>query len=606
MSTAEPSDSGSVQSSQDSAPRKVDKNIMRLAMDPVWKLVIRYTAPILVGSFASAVVTLADYTIMLYYSGIGAVAQEAVFFPVFIVLCMFVPLSFSAASAGVISKSLQAGQFNVANVYLSHFFFMAVIWDILLPIVTLTWYKELIFLISLSPMHSDIDVSFSYTHFIISMTLEPLCYTFALGPAPLLRLEGRGFIGMFRQVSAAVLQLLVTLISFFIANNYQLTNPVTFQGMYNSAIGIIVANGVVGIWMIVVYLRKTIFDVPLRGSLKFSFKRLIPINFKIIGRVLLNGLSMWFQMSQLQILVFIANILYANVFTDPSMMFYKKIAYLNYSRFYGLMMTFNQSFSSGFMSVLGFSLATKKFTRAFHCIVETFCLMSGLTIVMSVIFWALSGPILDSIQPVMHYTARSLQTYDPATGAWTGGAALTPLQLQAMYTQYGTLKEQVREIAFWAFVTPMFLGGNVVATALAQIDQKIWLVTLLQLSKSVPTLILMFVLAFVNGDDANLTLAFPTGDFCAAVVGYIVFVQYLFKYRVYVKFERMAAEGGAKAAAASAAAAVDDAVHDVGGDKALRGAGDAAVDQSNSHGAYEEILDSADERADHMGGSQEK
>lgn len=502
----DPADDQSSQSgSSTSAAVGVDPSVMKLASDPVNKLIWTNSLATMAGTVLQAALAIIEYNYITTFAGTFAQAMEVVYAPLINCFCMYFPASFGAATSNFISRALAQGQASVANVYLSHFFFVALVWSVLVPIAFVSWYQIAGSALGHITTGSGLNtpVISSQMYYALMMGLMPLCYTFSSAVAPFLRVENRSFLGMFRQIVICVLQLMVMGLSYYISSMSGGVGGADETGLEYVAVAHIVANLVVGIWMLFIFLRKSILNVPLKGCLKFSTKRLFPLNIRIIGRILLFGLSQWFSLAQVQICVIVMNLLYGYLYTDQDSINTKRLGYACYARLYALLNSMSSAFTTGFSSVVGFNLALKKFKRVKKTILFTFMWMSVCTLVLCIVFLLCGSFVVTALQPKLDMPAE----------------------------EYDLMISDIVSMSRLAVYTPFLMAGYTLSCTLTQMEGKAGMLVLIQLSRTVPTLVILIILATVNGDQADFTLAFPIGDGCGAFVGVIIFIQYVFKYK---------------------------------------------------------------------------
>lgn len=482
----------------------VDLSIQRLSTDSINGLVWKTSIPPIIVNTLTALVGLAEYTLLFYYSGVNAVALHAVYQPLELMLNTYAPYAFASATSTFVSRALAQGHANVANIYLSHFFFVIFIWGIIVPICFASSYKQLSSFLSVFKKSED---AFGYIYYLWMFIGGPVLTAFSTSIQPFLKIENRNCIYTMRGLISALLQLFFTFMLLYISSMYTMVGtPAT---LYYLAIAYLATNLAIAIWMIVVFFHKSCLMIPLKGCLHFSLRRLFPINIKIIWRILLFAIPQWFFLAQIQLIVIIMNLLYGYFYSDQEVLVYKRVGYSIYTRFYALASILTNSFVQGFAQILGFNLAVKRFRRVKQSIILTLVYICILPAVVSFTLLSVSDYLTEGIQP--RYATEP---------DWSNA-----------------FLEAIKPVTKWAFVTPPLMGPYYIVSTASQIEGKILLPIIMQMSRSIPALLSLIVMAFVVGDQADFTLAYPIGDFCGATLGIVLLVQYMIKYSMLAKMD---------------------------------------------------------------------
>lgn len=482
----------------------VDLSIQRLSTDSINTLIWKTSTPSIIVNTLGALGGLAEYTLLFYYSGFSAVALHSVYQPLELMLNTYAPYAFATATSTFVSRALAQGHANVANIYLSHFFFIIFIWGILVPICFASPYKHLSSFLSVFKRSED---AFGYVYYLWMFIGGPILTAFSASIQPFLRVENRNCIHTMRGLLSALLQLFFTFMLLYISSMY---NPVgTPSTLYYLAIAYLATNLVIAIWMIVVFFHKSCLMIPLKGCLHFSLRRLFPINIKIIWRILLFAIPQWFFLAQMQLVVIIMNLLYGYFYSDQEVLIYKRVGYSLYTRFYALASLLSNSLVQGFAQIIGFNLAIKRFRRAKQSIILTLVYMCVLPSVVSFTLLSVSDHLTEGIQP--RYTTEP---------DWSNA-----------------FLEAIKPITKWAFITPPLMGPYHIVSTTSQLEGKVLLAIIMQLSRTIPALLSLMVMALVIGDQADFTLAYPIGDFCGATLGIVLLVQYIIKYSMLAKID---------------------------------------------------------------------
>jgi len=481
-----------------------DTSAASLTGDKVHPLLWTCSLPSLLCNLFAAVVGVIEYNLVFYYSGLDAVALLSVYSPLQLLVGTYPLTAFSTATSAFIARALSQSHANVANIYLSHFFFVGLVWCILVAVCFGAPYAQLSRFLSVA---SDGGDALGRIYFLLMMVLGPILQLFSTAVSPFFRVENRMFVETFRQVILSLFILLFDLMLYFVAG--QTITPGSGEAMVFLAASYIVTHAVVAVWMILVFLRKSILSVPLKGCLRFSLKRLFPINIKIVGRILLFAIPQYFNLAQTQLMVFVANLLYGYFYTDSEIIAYKRASYLLYSRYYALASFIPLALNQGFSILFSANLAAKRYRRIRTCLILAIIYILCLPVVVDMILFAVSTPLTVALQPSFAEEPEWEDAY----------------------------LESAQPLVRWAFITPALMGPFYLSSSIAQVEGRMTLPFVLQLSRSVPTFICLLVMAFTIGDQADFTLAFPIGDACGIVLGVIAFAQYAVKYFILAKMD---------------------------------------------------------------------
>lgn len=482
----------------------IDLSIQRLSTDNINGLIWKTSIPPIIVNTLTALIGLGEYTLLFYYSGVNAVALHAVYQPLELMLNTYAPYAFAIATSTFVSRALSQGHANVANIYLSHFFFVIFIWGIIVPICFASPYKHLSSFLSVFKKSED---AFGYKYYLWMFIGGPIFTACSTSIQPFFKIENRTCIYTMRGLISALLQLFTTFLLLYISSMYNMAGtPGTF---YYLAIAYLVTHLIIAVWMIVVFFHKSCLMIPLKGCLHFSLRRLFPINIKIIWRILLFAIPQWFFLAQIQLLIVIMNLLYGYFYTDQEVLVYKRVGYSIYARYYALASALTTSFVQGYAQIIGFNLAIKRFRRVKQSIILTLIYICVLPTVVSITLFAVSDYLTEGIQP--RYATEP---------DWSNA-----------------FLEAIKPVTKWAFVTPPLMGPYYIVSTTSQIEGKVLLSIIMQMSRTIPALLSLIVMAFVVGDQADFTMAYPIGDFCGATLGIVLLVQYMIKYSILAKMD---------------------------------------------------------------------
>jgi len=503
-------DSGSVSSSSNGAAT-VASGTAKLAVTPVWKLIISVSVPALFGQIMTGITSLNEYTLLSYYLGREALVLMSTYLPFlhFLAVC---PVTAMASSASqFVTRALGQNTVVVANVYLAHFFFVAICWSAICMLATLTWLPMLNNL--LGGAKQQYDKSGGQPYLMIMLIGTSLLTTFNQAVNPFLLAEGRSFLAMNREVFSAALcfcleSLLMVLAD--VRHGEVPGTPFPTSEMYYLAVGTVVANAIISVWMILIILRRSMLDIPLKGCLKFSIKRLFPLNPAIVLRIVLFGAADWLLSAQTPVVMFLVNVVVDNTFTDPDILINHRIQHYLYYEMYLLVGVFTTAFTGGFTGILTYNLGAKKFKRIKDLFLQAFIWETVGTAVLAIFVIAAAGPIARFLTP----TSLTNDT--------------------DMYNEILSLNTYALRMS--AVIQPFMVGYHISSSA-ANSEGRIWAMICLVIARFVPLVVLLLVVALRNGDEANLVMVLPIAESCPAVVGVLLFAHYVVKYKYLSAFD---------------------------------------------------------------------
>lgn len=500
-----------ISSTQFAAMEQAQQNF--ISMD-IRKLIWHVSYIDILAFLFNGIINICSYNLVYQFGGLKAIATEASVLPLIILLCRNPSQAIFSSISGPVFKALAIGNINVANIYVSHAVLISIIWDVIILIVFVAWNKQLLFLIVSGPYHVDVDFTFGRKYLIASFVIFPIAYTFSTSLNILLKLENRSFLYLLKIIYLGILSLLLLYTSYFISAatipGFGLEGSGLSTGLELElvAYSIGAANLIVGLWMIVVFVKKTILDIPLHGGLGFSFRRLFPLNGRVILRIFVQGLASWSGMSVLNILIFSLNIVYAQCYTDTVAMMHNKTAYLNYMLMYNVASVFLDGMRPGISTIASYNYGLRNYKRLYSLIKYGWLYCTIATTVICLVLGCLSDYIISSYQPSLNPANRETSIFFYVIG-------------NPIYKRIGKS----------AFYTPPLIVAHNIAQVMASVDNNRPLFYLFMFVRPVCIFVLLLVLALTNGNGADFSVCFPIGDGIASVVGLLAFAMYLIKYR---------------------------------------------------------------------------
>ncbi|ESU35505.1 Hypothetical protein DHA2_17227 [Giardia duodenalis] len=493
------SDDASSDFSSSVASSMVDGKIFQLSTQPVHSLLWRHAGASIVSSLLAVVAKMVIYVQVFHYSGYRSTSLFATYQPIISLLCQHPILALAKASAGFAGRALGQMQIQIANVYYSHYFFMAAIWALLVPLLFTSWYQSLACFVTMSATSA---ISFSTPYFALMTGMSTLFNVVTIGISPFVRLENRTFVDTVRSGLLSVLSVLFCSISYYIAYMYGAT--ANEGGLIAAGTGNIIAHLFVSIWLTMLVFRKTVLQVALKGGLKFSTKRLFPLNGRILLKVFLIGILHWFLESIDDVLVALVNILYGIKYTDRTSMHARRIAFYNYLLMREAANVINNGLLSGFAITTNYNLVLRKYSRMYKAMLFAFMFMTIASTLVCVILGPLAEPLLLAVQPLIRKPTDDV------------------ILLQKYLKQTGKL----------AFITPPLMPAYCIMTVLAQLEGRSLLSILLPLPRTVTTIVILIITASVNGDQGDYLFPFPIGDAISAIIGICMFAYSVCRYKI--------------------------------------------------------------------------
>lgn len=495
----ESSDDASSDFSSSVASSMVDGKIFQLSTEPVHTLLWKHSGASIISSFLAVVAKMVIYVQVFYYSGFLPTSLFATYQPIIAILCQHPILALALASASFTGRALAQMQIQIANVYYSHYFFMAAIWALLVPIFFTSWYLPLARFVTMGTASA---INFSTPYFALMTGMSTFFNVVTIGISPFLRLENRTFVDVVRSGLLSVLTVLFCSISYYIAYMHGVTK--NEGGLIAVGAGSIVAHFFVSIWLVMLVFRKTVLQVALKGGLKFSTKRLFPLNSRIILKVFIIGMLHWFIISIDDVLAALINILYGGKYTDLSSMHARRIGFYNYLLMREAANIINNGLQSGFTITSNYNLMLKKYSRMYKAMLLTFIFMTVSSTLICVVLGPLSDSLFVAIQPLIHNSNDYI------------------ILLHKYLKQTGKL----------SFITPAIMPAYYIMTVLAQLEDRLLLSILLPMPKIVTTLVILIITATLNGDQGDYLLPFTIGDVVSAIIGVCMFGYSICRYKI--------------------------------------------------------------------------
>lgn len=503
-------DSGSVTSNSNGTGTVASGTVM-LAVTPVWKLIVSVSIPSLFGQLLTGLAGLNEFSLLSYYTGREALALMATYVPLIQFLAVYPVTAMASSASQFVTRALGQNMVVMANVYLAHFFFVAICWSVICMLVTLPWLPTLNNL--LGGADQDYDKAGGQPYLMTMLIGASLVTTFNQAVSPFLLAEGRSFLAMNREVFWAALRicldsLLMVLVD--IGHAAVPGTPFPTAEMQYVAIGYIVSGAAIAVWMILIVLRKSLLDIPLKGCLKFSIKRLFPLNPAIVLRIILFGAPEWLLTAQAPVVMFIVSIVLDATFTDVSILINHRIQNYIYYQMYILVGSFTTAFTEGFVGVLTYNLGVKKFRRIKDLFIQAFIWETAGTAVLAILVLAAAEPLAKFFCP------KSLTDSDD------------------LYQEI--LRLNTYALRMSAVIQPFMVGYHISSSA-ANSEGRIWTMVCLVCARFGPLIIMLVVTALRNGDEADFVMTLPLAESCPAIVGILLFAHYVLKYKYLSEFD---------------------------------------------------------------------
>jgi len=481
------------------------------------RLFFAEATPYVLSMLGEGLAYLADYILGYYYYGPEAAAVMSVYFPLFQLVCVLPASSLVSSALSPMNKALISNCTQVADVYLAHTFFLIVCWDVIAPVL----FVALGTFIARAFLNISVVPSYVTTYAAVLFIGGPLSQGFSSGLSPLLILENRSFLYCMRGVLTGIMQIFILFLATFstlVERERDAGALLSYASVEDSnpgqlwmvALASVVANAVTGVWMLLVFSRKQVFNLSYRGCVRFSFKRLFPINTRVLLRILLRGAVPYFTQAQFYICLFLAHILCTYSLTDSSELMYTRISLSNYARYSTICASVLQGFMQGFSTLVAINSTFRCYKRVFKLVM--FCLLWCTVIELAVclVFCVGGKPVISFFQPSFH--AAETQEYQNFLDSLPG------------YFQA-------------ALIPPVLLPGFYISIVLSQFCGQWWVQLVLHLTRSGTVVIQLLVLFFCIGDRANFVLSFLVGDSIAAFSGLCALAVYAAQYHELSKNE---------------------------------------------------------------------
>jgi len=206
-------------------------------------------------------------SVVVRFIGITAVPDLILLQPIYEIIAFHITAAIAQSTNIFIGRNISKNQLVAANIYLAHYFLIAIIW----VIVALVIYFALLTNIFSSDLVGE--------YLLLRSGIGAFTCTFSRSLTSFLKTENRYFVILIRDIAEQLLFVAILVTTYVNSDTLGIS-------LTNAGIAFIVANGVIAVWMFILIMKIPFLDVEYRGVARFQFRRLSPIRPKIILQIL--------------------------------------------------------------------------------------------------------------------------------------------------------------------------------------------------------------------------------------------------------------------------------------------------------------------------------
>lgn len=463
--------------------------------------------PYVFGNLAEALAYINQYQIIFYIAGVSGSNSLALYWPLCNIVYLMPQLGFAEAAADYVTACMARNHIHTARSYFNSWLAITLLWGVLVTIVFGVSATKM-----LSVLDCDNGLIYGHTWSQIVFVIMPLANILSGAVYPFLDAENRVMLGLMRQLVFAAVYIIFDQLFFFTAlhqsapevlkGTSSLSQQMASELIMFDSLGLCFTSLILTAWFILIFLRKQVLDMPVKGNMHFSWKELWPLRPKVLARLSKRGVQMYLEKLSQPLLIFVGNFLIGSSYTDPYEIYSSRAALLLYQRMYDLLSAIPQGFQRGFNTVISYNLGMRYYNR-----VKSLLIASSLwQCVISAVFCLLVFIFYNMVFSFVH--ARSMNEDEAVRFFRTSGASAIQL----------------------AAVTPAFMGFYTTVQSLLMAEGRGWMALALTLARFVTGVITVLLSFYIIGDGSNLIVALPLADLLAIIIGIAFLVYYVYKY----------------------------------------------------------------------------
>ncbi|CAL6025547.1 Transmembrane_domain-containing protein [Hexamita inflata] len=368
-------------SSKSSKQTKVDEETLKMGTEPIKKLIPKGYMIHLVSIIFPQIAKTIEMSLVVRFVGIEAVPDLILLQPIYEMIAFHVTAAVAQSTNIFVSRNISKNQLVAANIYLAHYFLIAIIW----VIIALVLY----FAVLKSIFTNEIVGQY----LMLRAGIGSFTCMFSRSLTSYLKSENRYFVILVRDI-AEQLMFIAILVTTYVNSQY------IGVSLTNAGISYIVANGVIAVWMFILIMKIPFLDVEYRGVCRFQFRRLSPVRPKIIVQILGYTVPQLLTNATDTLLQLEAVLFVKYLVKQSDYITIQNVRLLVFTRVKALMQSFILAFRDIFQQLASYNMGIKKITRVYETLHWTLVYQFVLCIPLLIIALFVSKYLVNAILPV--------------------------------------------------------------------------------------------------------------------------------------------------------------------------------------------------------------
>jgi len=435
------------------------------------------------------------------FLGTEGLSVQALWWPILSLAVEFPAGALAEAAADSVGHYLAKSKARTANACFCMYVMFSLLWAVLVT---------LCFTPSAGPLQTALDagagLSLGNSWAYLLWATYPLLYSMSLGVVPFLDAENRVFLSFCVQVLFSIL---------FVSANTSLPSLGAAAGRSGpalstyAALSLFLPHLVIAVWMLLVYGRVQVYDMPISGNCHFDKEGFWPPKLGLLRGILTDFGMNLLSRATTPLALIISNCMLSHMGSSSSVVFAARAALYYYARLSQICSSFPVGFDRGFRSILKCNLQLRLYSRVHTLITSHILWQVVVSAILCLLVFALSNLVF-----------RPLVLHLPGS------------ESDALFADSALFSFRI------ASVTPALLGLFLTSSALAHAEGKHLLFALLHLCRLLTTVTSLLLLGLISRGFDYLSLAFVFGDCAAILSGLCMTVYYVAKYRHLAKVEK--------------------------------------------------------------------
>ncbi|GKT32605.1 Multi antimicrobial extrusion protein like protein [Aduncisulcus paluster] len=326
-----------------------------LASDEIFKTLMTLSIPSIISMGLNAIYNVVD-SMYLGRSSSLDLAAVSLFMVVEIGVFMSLNVSLGFGASSVISPALGKGDFVSANKALTYFISLLVLLNCLLPAIFIPLLEPILEFLGANEYTMERAKQYG-----LIMSAGPIGYGLTAAMGPMLRVENKATLSMWRQIFSSVLNIIFDPILIFALN----------LGTQGAAISTVSSQMVVGIYMIWFYFFPKRSGATVNLAWKEAFSS---IDWPMIGKICSLGLGQFFASIGNQVAVVIFNRSFKKFLDFQGIVTYQAVMGAM-ARLSSLVVMPAMGINLGFIPLIGYNIGRNRYDRVYKALKYAFAAM---------------------------------------------------------------------------------------------------------------------------------------------------------------------------------------------------------------------------------------